>query len=67
MKDTDKTIITKSRLVNDLAKLGVLLGQLSMLPASVKAIGWIVGDPDIVLQAILDLLTRRVKGRSHAS
>ncbi len=28
-----------------------------MLHASVKAIGWIVGGPDMVLQALLDLLT----------
>jgi aminoglycoside 3-N-acetyltransferase len=28
-----------------------------MLHASVKAIGWVVGGPDIILEALLDLLT----------
>ena len=27
-----------------------------MLHASVKAIGWIVGGPDVVIQALLDVL-----------
>jgi aminoglycoside 3-N-acetyltransferase len=41
--------ITKSRLITDLEKLGVMAGDTIMLHASVKAIGWIVGGPDIVL------------------
>jgi aminoglycoside 3-N-acetyltransferase len=48
--------ITKSRLITDLEKLGVMAGDTIMLHASVKAIGWIVGGPDIVLQALLEVL-----------
>ena len=53
----DQTIITKSRLINDLSRLGVAAGQVVMLHASVKAIGWVVGGPDVVHQALLDILT----------
>ena len=48
--------ITKTRLIEDLKKLGVAFGDTLMLHASVKAIGWIVGGPDVVLQALLDVL-----------
>lgn len=48
--------ITRSRLVNDLKKLGVSKGDTIMLHVSVKAIGWVVGGPDIVIQALLDVL-----------
>ena len=48
--------ITKTRLVTDLKKLGIASGDTLMLHASVKAIGWIVGGPDIVIQALLDVL-----------
>jgi aminoglycoside 3-N-acetyltransferase len=50
--------ITKSRLVADLKKLGVALGDTLMLHASVKAIGWVVGGPDVVIQALLEVLGR---------
>jgi len=43
-------------LAEDLRRLGLLPGQVVMLHASVKAIGWIVGGPDVVIQAILDVL-----------
>ncbi len=56
MEASELPIITRSRLVHDLRKLGVLPGQVIMLHASVKAIGWIVGGPDTVLQALLDIL-----------
>ena len=48
--------ITKSRLISDLKKLGVSSSDTIMLHASVKAIGWIVGGPDVVIQALLDVL-----------
>ena len=48
--------ITKSRLVADFRKLGVKLGDTIMLHTSVKSIGWIVGGPDVVIQALLDAL-----------
>jgi len=56
MKKSELPAITKSRLVGDLRKLGVTAGQTVMLHASVKAIGWIVGGPNVVIQALLDVL-----------
>ncbi|MBS7633656.1 aminoglycoside 3-N-acetyltransferase [Candidatus Bathyarchaeota archaeon] len=56
MVRTDLPLITKSRLIADLKKLGVKPADTIMLHASVKAIGWIVGGPDIVIQALLDVL-----------
>lgn len=49
--------ITKSQLIEDLRNLGVRPGQILMLHASVKSIGWIVGGPRMVLEAILDTIT----------
>jgi len=48
--------ITRSRLVTDLKELGVSSGDVIMLHASVKSVGWIVGGPDMVIQALLDVL-----------
>jgi aminoglycoside 3-N-acetyltransferase len=50
-------IITKRRLVEDFESLGIGPGQTVMLHVSVRAIGWIVGGPDMVIQALLDRLT----------
>ena len=49
--------VTYSQLVRDLTRLGVAPRQIVMLHASVRAIGWMVGGPDVVLQALLDVLT----------
>lgn len=70
-------LVTRSKLVEDLRRLGLLRGQVVMLHASVSAIGWVVGGPDMVLQAILDVLgpegndmawveVVRVRGRCNA-
>ena len=56
MVNTDLPVITRSRLVSDLSSLGLVSGDTVMLHASVKAVGWIVGGPDMVLRAILDVL-----------
>jgi aminoglycoside 3-N-acetyltransferase len=48
--------ITRSMLVKDLEQLGVAFGDTLMLHASVKAIGWVVGGPDVVIQALLDVI-----------
>ena len=56
MVNTNLPAITRSRLVSDLTKLGIASGDTLMLHASVKAAGWIVGGPDVVLRAILDVL-----------
>ena len=56
MEETKLPSITKSKLTSDLKKLGVASGDTLMLHASVKAIGWIVGGPDVVIQALLEVL-----------
>lgn len=56
MDRSGPSVITKSRLLGDLRKLGVTAGQTVMLHASIKAIGWIVGGPDVVIHALLDVL-----------
>ncbi|MDH5793146.1 MAG: aminoglycoside 3-N-acetyltransferase [Candidatus Bathyarchaeota archaeon] len=56
MRKIELPPVTRSKLVTDLGKLGVSIGNTIMLHASVKAIGWIVGGPDIVIQALLDVL-----------
>ena len=56
MVNTNLPVITRSRLVSDLSKLGLAAGDTLMLHASVKAVGWIVGGPEMVLRAILDVL-----------
>ena len=48
--------VTRSRIIRDLTRLGLKSGDTVMLHASVKSIGWIVGGPAVVLQAILDHL-----------
>lgn len=49
-------MITRSRLVRDFQALGVEPGQVLMLHVSVKAVGWVVGGPNVILQALLDVL-----------
>lgn len=56
MVNKDIPVISKSHLVKELKALGVGSGDVVMLHASVKAIGRIVGGPDVVIQAILDIL-----------
>jgi aminoglycoside 3-N-acetyltransferase len=56
MRKIKLPVITRSQLVTDLKKLGIEAGQTVMLHASVKAIGWIVGGPDMVIQSLLDVL-----------
>jgi aminoglycoside 3-N-acetyltransferase len=57
MNESNPPIVTKSRLMHDLEALGVQQGDVVMLHASVKAAGHVVGGPDVILQALLDLLT----------
>ena len=49
--------VTKRQLKHELRQLGLSAGQTVMLHASVKKIGWIVGGPQTVLDAIFNLLT----------
>lgn len=57
MARSELPLVTKRQLMRDLKKLGVRPGQTIMLHVSAKAIGWIVGGPDVVLDAVLDCLT----------
>lgn len=52
----EPNIITQSQLVAQLRDLGVAPGDTLMLHVSVKAIGWIVGGPEVLLDALLHIL-----------
>ena len=47
-------LITQSRLIADLKALGVQPGQTIMLHSSVKAVGKVLGGPNVILQALFD-------------
>lgn len=49
-------VVTRSRIVNDLKTLGVQEGNVVMMHESVRNIGWVVGGPDAVLDAVLEVL-----------
>ncbi|WP_045235111.1 aminoglycoside 3-N-acetyltransferase [Deinococcus pimensis] len=50
-------LVTITDIQRDLRALGVHAGQVLMLHASVKCVGWVVGGPDALLQALLAVLT----------
>lgn len=50
-------LYTHSRLMTDFATLGVRAGQTIMLHASVKAVGPVMGGPNVILQALLDSIS----------
>lgn len=54
--EADLPLVGKSLLVRDLTRLGLESGQVVMLHASVKAVGWVIGGPDVVLDALLEVL-----------
>jgi aminoglycoside 3-N-acetyltransferase len=56
MDSEEFPLITRSGLVEDLSCLGVRPGQAVMLHASVRAVGWVVGGPDVVLHALREVL-----------
>src|SRR5271156_4001469 len=56
MSTEDLPLITRSSLVKDFIELGVRPGGIVMLHASVKAVGWVVGGPDVVLHALREAL-----------
>jgi aminoglycoside 3-N-acetyltransferase len=57
MADDADRLVTHSQLGNELTALGVIAGQSVMVHASVKAIGKIMGGPNVVVQALLETLT----------
>ena len=48
--------VTKENLIADLRSLGLVPSTTLLLHASVKSIGWIIGGPDIVIEALLATL-----------
>src|SRR5262245_56791304 len=57
MADDIDRLVIHSQLVDELKALGVAAGQIVMLHASVKAIGRIMGGPNVVIEALLETLT----------
>jgi aminoglycoside 3-N-acetyltransferase len=56
MDKGDPLLVTRSRLVKDLSSLGVRPGGIIMLHASIRAVGWVVGGPDVILHALREAL-----------
>ncbi len=52
----DLPLVTKSKLMHDLRALGVRAGGVLMAHASVRAVGWVVGGPDVVLDALREVV-----------
>jgi aminoglycoside 3-N-acetyltransferase len=57
MTDSNDRLVTHSQLVDELKALGVAAGQIVMVHASVRAIGRIIGGPNVIIEALLDTLT----------
>jgi aminoglycoside 3-N-acetyltransferase len=57
MADNADRLVTQSQLVDELKALGVAAGQIVMVHASVKAVGRIMGGPNLIVQALLQTLT----------
>ena len=51
-----ESVVTQSTLARQLSAIGVKAGQTIMLHVSVKAIGWIIGGPDVLLETLLERL-----------
>lgn len=49
--------LTQRQLMEDLQRLGVSAGQVLMVHSSVRAIGPVIGGPNTIIQALLDVLT----------
>ncbi len=56
MNNDNPLLVTRSRLVKDFIDLGVQPSATVMLHASIKAVGWVVGGPDVVLNALQEVL-----------
>lgn len=49
--------ITQRQLAADLERLGIVAGQVLMVHSSVRAVGPVLGGPNTIIQALLDVLT----------
>lgn len=59
MEATAKAIggpVTRERLQEDFASLGVISGQVLMMHSSLKSIGWVPGGVQLVMEALLEVL-----------
>ncbi len=56
MDTADLPVITPRQLAAGFHTLGIAPGQTLMLHASVRAVGWILGGPRVILDTLLDLL-----------
>lgn len=59
MDTPDVPMISKSQLAGRFRALGVTADQVVMLHASVKTIGWLLGGPLVVLEALIDVIGPR--------
>jgi aminoglycoside 3-N-acetyltransferase len=57
MTDSNDRLVTHSQLVDELKTLGVAVGQIVMVHAAVRAIGKIMGGPNVIVEALLETLT----------
>lgn len=57
MEESPFPSVTKRQIEAGLRELGLEAGRTVMLHVSVKAIGWVLGGPIAVLEALLDVLT----------
>jgi aminoglycoside 3-N-acetyltransferase len=55
--DETPTPITKKRLVQDLTRIGLDTGDVVVVHSSLSRIGWVVGGPVTVINALMDLVT----------
>lgn len=56
MTSPSERLITKSQLKAYFSELGISSGLAVMLHVSVKSMGWLVGGPEIIIRALLELL-----------
>lgn len=52
-----RPLYTQRQLADGLRDLGVARGDMVMMHASVKAVGRVMGGPNVIIQAVLDVLT----------
>ena len=51
-----KALITRGQLAQDLTRLGLEAGDVVMVHASMRAVGAVLGGPDVVIDALLDVV-----------
>ncbi len=59
MDSADAPVIIPSQLAAGFRALGVAAGQTVLLHASVKAVGWLLGGPQVILETLLGILGPR--------